>query len=88
LYKFGSWRGNRKINFGSRFTKQEHGLVFGLGKHVTNILSAQELTDITPKSITLRTEDNYFIRVHTQHYTTLFIITGYWNKDERGTLGV
>jgi hypothetical protein len=50
-----SWRDNGKINFGSWFTKQEHGLVLGLGKQVTNILSAhqaQEQTHITPKQIT------------------------------------
>jgi hypothetical protein len=42
-------------NFGSGFTKYEHGLVLGLCKQVTNLLSAhqvQEQTYITPKHIT------------------------------------
>jgi hypothetical protein len=50
-----SWRDNGKINFGSWFTKQEHGLVLGLGKQTTNLLSAhqvQEQTRITSKYIT------------------------------------
>jgi hypothetical protein len=39
-------------NFGSWFTKYKHGLVLGLDKQATNILSAhqvQEQAHITPK---------------------------------------
>jgi hypothetical protein len=42
-----SWSDNGKFNFGSWFTKQEHGLVLGLGKQTTNLLSVHQAPEQT-----------------------------------------
>jgi hypothetical protein len=42
-----SWSDNGKINFGSWFTNEEHGLIFYLSKQTTNLLSTHQVPEQT-----------------------------------------
>jgi hypothetical protein len=67
LYVFDHGGITEKINFGSWLTRQEHSLVWSLGKQVTNLLSTHQAQEQIPyKTLTgyLRTEDNYFLEIH------------------------